>query len=247
MYIKTNGIVLREIEYQDSDKLLTVLTQELGKRTFRARGVKSSRSRLKSACQLLAYSEFTVLETHDRYVITEAVTQEMFPELRQDIELLSLASYFVQLTDAVAQEGDEATELLSLLLNALYALAKLKRPQTLVKAAFELRLACISGFLPDLRGCAVCGREDSDRFNITQGVLQCSNCQSAGLEGIRMPVSAGTLAAMRFIAAGDPKRLFSFRLSEQSLRELNDITESYLSMRLERGFYTLDLYKSLFL
>ena len=62
-----------------------------------------------------------------------------------------------------------------------------------------------------------------------------------------MPVSAGTLAAMRFIAAGDPKRLFSFRLSEQSLRELNNITESYLSMRLERGFYTLDLYKSLFL
>ncbi len=247
MYIKTNGIVLREIEYKDSDKLLTVLTQELGKRTFRARGVKSSRSRLKSACQLLAYSEFTVLETHDRYVITEAVTQEMFPELRQDIELLSLASYFVQLTDAVAQEGDEAAELLSLLLNALYALAKLKRPQTLVKAVFELRLACISGFLPDLRGCAVCGREDSDRFNITQGVLQCSNCQSAGLEGIRMPVSAGTLAAMRFIAAGDPKRLFSFRLSEQSLRELNNITESYLSMRLERGFYTLDLYKSLFL
>ena len=247
MYIKTNGIVLREIEYKDSDKLLTVLTQELGKRTFRARGVKSSRSRLKSACQLLAYSEFTVLETHDRYVITEAVTQEMFPELRQDIELLSLASYFVQLTDAVAQEGDEAAELLSLLLNALDALAKLKRPQTLVKAVFELRLACISGFLPDLRGCAVCGRDDSDRFNITQGVLQCSNCQSAGLEGIRMPVSAGTLAAMRFIAAGDPKRLFSFRLSEQSLRELNNITESYLSMRLERGFYTLDLYKSLFL
>ena len=62
-----------------------------------------------------------------------------------------------------------------------------------------------------------------------------------------MPVSAGTLAAMRFIAEGDPKRLFSFRLSEQSLRELNDITESYLSMRLERGFFTLDLYKSLFI
>ena len=247
MYIKTNGIVLREVEYKDNDKLLTVLTQELGKRTFRARGVKSSRSRMRSACQLLAYSEFTVLETRDRYVITEAVTKEMFPELRTDIELLYLASYFVQLTDAVAQEGDEMPELLSLLLNALYALAKLKRPQALVKAVFELRLACISGFLPDLRGCAVCGREDSDRFNITQGVLQCATCQSPELEGIRMPVGPGTLAAMRFIAAGDPKRLFSFQLSEASLRELNSITESYLTMRLERGFYTLDSYKSLFL
>ena len=247
MYIKTNGIVLREVEYKDNDKLLTVLTQELGKRTFRARGVKSSHSRMRSACQLLAYSEFTVLETRDRYVITEAVTKEMVPELRTDIELLYLASYFVQLTDAVAQEGDEMPELLSLLLNALYALAKLKRPQALVKAVFELRLACISGFLPDLRGCAVCGREDSDRFNITQGVLQCSTCRSPELEGIRMPVSPGTLAAMRFIAAGDPKRLFSFQLSETSLRELNSITEGYLTMRLERGFYTLDSYKALLL
>ena len=49
MYIKTNGIVLRETEYKDSDKLLTVRTRDLGKRTFRARGVKSGRSRLKSA------------------------------------------------------------------------------------------------------------------------------------------------------------------------------------------------------
>lgn len=247
MYIKTNGIVLRETEYKDSDKLLTVLTQDLGKRTFRARGVKSGRSRLRSACQLLTYSEFTVLETHDRYVITEAVTKEMFPELRQDIALLSLASYFVQLTDAAAQEGDAMPELLSLLLNALYALAKLRSPQTLVKAVFELRLACISGFLPDLRGCAVCGREDSDRFNISQGVLQCSACQSAEPDGIRMPLSAGTLAAMRFITEGDPKRLFSFRLSDRCLKELNDITESYLTMRFERGFYTLDIYKSLFI
>jgi DNA repair protein RecO (recombination protein O) len=45
MYIKTDGIVLREVAYQDSDKLLTVLTREYGKLTVRARGVRSSRSR----------------------------------------------------------------------------------------------------------------------------------------------------------------------------------------------------------
>ena len=61
MYIKTDGIVLREVAYQDSDKLLTVLTREYGKLTVRARGVRSSRSRSKAACQLLAYSEFTLL------------------------------------------------------------------------------------------------------------------------------------------------------------------------------------------
>lgn len=247
MYEKTEGIVLRETEYKDADKLLTVLTREHGKITVKARGVKSGRSRSKAACQLLTYSEFTLLEKQGRYVITEAVPKEMFSELRTDIELLYLASYFAQVTEAVAQEEDASPELLSLLSNALYALAKLNKPQKLVKAVFELRLACIAGFLPDLRGCAVCGNPSPDRFNITQGVLQCASCGNESTDGIRMPISPGTLEAMRYIASTDAKRLFSFTLSDTALTELNGLTESYLSMRLERGFFTLDLYKSLFL
>ncbi len=247
MYEKTEGIVLRETEYKDSDKLLTVLTREHGKLTLRARGVKSGRSRSKAACQLLTYSEFTVSEKQGKYTITEAAAKEMFPELREDIELLYLASYFAQVTDAVAQEEDAAPELLSLLLNALYALAKLKKSQKLVKAVFELRLACIAGFLPDLRGCAVCGNPNPNRFNVTQGILQCAECRNDATDGIRMPVSEGSLAAMRYIASADPKRLFAFTLSDGALQGLNGLTESYLTMRLERGFFTLDLYKSLFL
>lgn len=247
MYEKTEGIVLRVTEYKDSDKLLTVLTRDFGKVTLRARGVKSGRSRMKAACQLLAFSEFTVSEHQGRFVITEAVTKELYPELQTDLELLSLASYFVQVTDTVAQEEDPLPELLSLLLNSLYALSRLRKPQGLVKAVFELRIACIAGFLPDLRGCSICGNPDADRFNITQGALQCSSCTSEGVSGIRMPVSEGTRNAMRYIAQADAKRLFSFALSEASLQELNEVTEGYLTMRLERGFSTLDFYKSLLL
>ena len=90
-------------------------------------------------------------------------------------------------------------------------------------------------------------REEADRFNITQGILQCSACFHEGAEGIRMPVSAGTRTAMRYISQANPKYLFSFRLSEASLAELNNVTEAYLTMRLERGFSTLDFYKSLFI
>lgn len=247
MYQKTEGIILRETEYRDSDKLLTVLTRDFGKLTVKARGVRSSRSRLKAACQLLTFSELTLFEQQGRYIITEAVPKEMFSGLRTDIELLSLASYFAQVTEAVAQEEDPVPELLSLLLNALYALAKLGKPQPLVKAVFELRLCCLAGFLPDLRGCVVCGCEDCDRFNITQGVLQCSGCSGPEISGIRMPLSPGTLAAMRYITQADSRRLFAFQLSEAGLRELNGITEGYLCMRLERGFFTLDMYKQLFI
>lgn len=245
MYIKTDGIVLREVEYRERDKILTVLTKDLGKITVKARGVRSQRSKLKAGCQILSFSEFTLSSYQGCYIVTEAAVKEMFPELREDIELLYLAAYFVQVSDVIAQEEDPMPELLSLLLNSLYAIGKLKKPQKLIKAVFELRLMCISGFLPDLRGCAVCGRTDPDRFNISEGVLQCSDC--SGMDGIRMPLQPDTLAAMRYIVSADAKKIFSFRLSDTGLQELSDIAESYLSARLERGFHTLDLYKSLFL
>ena len=62
MYKTFEGLVLRETEYRDADKLLTVLTRDAGKLTLKARGVRSNRSRLKGACQILTYSEFTVQE-----------------------------------------------------------------------------------------------------------------------------------------------------------------------------------------
>ena len=44
MHLKTDGIVLRETEYRDADKLLTVLTRDFGKMTLKARGVKGKNS-----------------------------------------------------------------------------------------------------------------------------------------------------------------------------------------------------------
>ena len=104
MYLKTDGIVLRETEYKDNDKLLTILTRENGQVTAKARGVKSRTSKLRAGCQLLTFSEFTLLDYQGRYLVTEAVPKEMFPRLREDVELLSLASYFAQVTEAISQE-----------------------------------------------------------------------------------------------------------------------------------------------
>lgn len=245
MYLKTEGIVLREAEYKDNDKLLTVLTREYGRMTLKARGVRGKSSRLKAACQLLTYSEFTLLEYQGYHVITEAEPKQMFPELRDDLELLSLASYFAQVTEVTAQEDSPDPALLALILNALYALCTLHFPQKRVKAAFEFRVACLAGYTPQLDGCAVCGAKTADRFNVSRGVLQCAGCSDEALDGIRMPVTEGTLSALRYVAGADSRRIFSFSLSDASLDELNGVTEAYLSAQLERGFYTLDFYKSL--
>ena len=166
MYFKTEGLVLRETEYQDADKLFTVLTKDRGQLTLRARGVRSRNSKLKSGCQLLAYAEFTVFEGKNTMTVDEAVPIELFMQLRQDIELLSLASYFAQVSEVLSQEDEHNSALLSLCLNSLYALSKLNRSQMLVKAAFELRAACVAGYEPMLDGCVICGNQFPDRFDV---------------------------------------------------------------------------------
>ena len=245
MYFKTEGLVLRETEYKDADKLLTVLSRDRGRLTLRARGVRSRSSRLKSGCQLLAFSEFTVFEGRGSMTVDEAVPLELFLPLREDIELLSLASYFVQVAEVLSQEDAPNPELLSMCLNGFYALSKLNRPQRLVKAAFELRAACLAGYTPMLDGCAVCGNPSPDRFLVSGGVLQCAGCRQPEETGVRLPIHPGTLDAMRYLTSCEIKRLFSFRLGEDTLKELSDAAETYLLTQLERGFFTLDFYKSL--
>ena len=110
---------------------------------------------------------------------------------------------------------------------------------------FELRSACLAGYSPDLYGCHRCGNPFPDRFDISEGRLECSGCRDNSSNGIRMPVTGGTLETMHYITTCDPKKLFSFSAGADTLEQLSSISESYLTTQLERGFSTLDFYKSL--
>ena len=115
MYLKTEGLVLRVSPFQEADAMLSVLTRGHGLLSVRARGLRWAKSPLKGACQLLTYAEFTVGEAHGFSSITEATAIEMFPELRTDIVLLSLASYFAQLAEVLSQEDAASPALLPLI------------------------------------------------------------------------------------------------------------------------------------
>lgn len=246
MFYVTKGLVLREMQYKDNDKLLAVLTEELGLVTLKARGVKRKNSPLKSGCQLLTYSEFTIYERNGYYTVNEAEPVAMFMGLRTDIELLSLGAYFAQLLETVSPEGEGGQELLSLGLNSLYALDTLHKQQALVKAVFELRLMCLSGFAPMLDGCSCCGDPRAMRFLLQEGVLICDVCRKANGGGEQKTLSPGVLTAMRHIAACDKQRLFSFTLPEDSLKRLGEVTEGFLLSQLGQGFSSLNFYKRLF-
>jgi len=247
MYLTIQGIVLRVTDYNDRDALLTVLSQNHGKLTVKARGLRRKNSPLIAPCQLLAFGEFTLFEYKGNYTINEAHSIELFTPLRRDLTKLSLGTYFAQAAEIISQEDLPNPELQSLLLNCLYALSKLNLPERLVKAVFELRAACLAGYTPDLYGCHICGSQTPDRFDLSAGQLECHGCRSSEATGIRMPITPGLLEAMRYICLCDPKRLFSFQIGPETLERLGDLTEAYLQIQLERGFSALDFYKSLLL
>ena len=244
MYLTIQAIVLRVTDYNDRDALLTVLSRNHGKLTIKARGLRRKNSPLVAPCQLLAYGEFTLFEYKGQYTINEAHSIELFSPLRRDLTKLSLGTYFAQAAEVISQEDLPNPELQSLLLNCLFALSKLDENEAKVKAVFELRAACLAGYMPDLFGCHICGSQNPDRFDISEGMLECHGCRGLG-GGIRMPMTQGVLEAMRYICLCEPKKLLSFNIGQENLEKLANLTEAYLTTQLERGFSTLDFYKSL--
>lgn len=247
MHTTTKALVLRSVDYKESDKILTLLTAELGKVTASARGCRKKGSPIAAGCQLLCWSEMVLYDYNGRWSVKEAAAERQFRGVRDDLDKLALACYFAEVIELLAVEGTPSPELLSLILNSLHALDRMQKPLPLIKAAFELKAICLAGYEPLLDGCAVCGMEppEEPRFHLKEGVLHCAKCRGEVGDGISMPLSARGLAAMRHIAYGDPKRLFSFRAEGESLTQLADLTEAYLHTQLERGFRTLDFYKQI--
>lgn len=241
----TSGVVLRVTDTKETDRILTVLTPDRGKIPLIARGARSKNSRLAAACQMPAYSELTIYKRGSWYLLDEASPVELFDGLGRDIELLALAAWFCELTEAVCAEETACPEILSLLLNGLYALCYLDKDPALVKTAFQWRLMALAGFQPFVDGCAVCGAEEpaAPMLDVVHGVVRCGGCKSGG--GLSLPLTAAGLAALRHILTADGKKLYSFTLEPGALRALDHAGEAFITAQLERNFKTLDYYKSL--
>ena len=242
MHLTTTALVLREVNYKESDKLLTLLTGEEGKLTVSARGCRKKGSAIAAASQMLVYSEMTLYEFKGRWAVKEAAIQRPFDGVRSDLDKLALASYFAEVAELLAEEGQREPELLSLILNCLHALDRLDLPLGQVKTAFEWKAMALAGYEPMAEGCALCGRPEPEDpcLLLSRGLVCCAGCRPAGAGATR-----AALAALGHIVGGDPKRLFSFRLDETSMARLCAASEAYLLTQLERGFRTLDFYKTL--
>ena len=241
----TDALVIKEMNVGESDRLVTLFTREHGLIRAFAAGAKSIRSKKGAATSLLTYGSFTVLKKKDTYKIYEAVPIRMFFTMGGDIELLSLEQYFCELALVFAPYDSADTELLRLILNSLHFLTAEKRFPPLIKAVTELRAASISGFMPDLVACGGCGKYEDDimYFDIEEGCIYCKDCYRNNA----LTAPLGVVTAMRYIClTDDVAKVFSFKLSDENIQILSDITEKYLLSRVDTRLTTLEFYKGLF-
>jgi len=255
-----DGLVLRELPFGEHDKLLTVLTAGEGKLFMTAKGAMSMHSKVLPLCRLFTYANFEYYEKNDRRWVSGGSVNDSFFGLNTDLCGFSLAAYILQVADEITGEGVDATEILRMTLNTLYCIEQKQKPLPIIKAVYEWFAAMISGFAPDLSGCEKCGAEPGQTvwLDVMNGRLLCEDClkkQSGSLplpevdeystRTILMPLTASALAALRYVASAPLSRIFSFSISEQAgLESFCRGAESYLLNHLERGFDTLEFYRS---
>ena len=245
MTYDTDALVIKAQNTGETDRLVTLLTRKYGVIRAFANGARSPRNKNAAATCLLCYADFTITQTSKGVcIVKDATAKDVFFALRSDIIRLSLAQYFAELAAELAPREEEADEYLALLLNAIWLLCESKKPLQLIKAAAELRLLSLSGYMPSLVGCAGCGAFETDvmRFCPASGKLYCADCVP-GEPCVEVP--AAVVHAMRHICLSEPGRLFSFRLSDDNLLLLNDVSERYLGAMCGKRFATLQFYKTM--
>lgn len=243
MTIVTKGLVIREQTIGESDRLVTLLTADYGLVRAFVRGAKQIRNRLASSTSLFAYSDFSLYRGRDAFVVDNASPIEVFFDLRKDIVRLSLAQYFAQLAYELGEEEQSASEMLSVLLNSLHLLCNSSKDLRLVKSAVEFRLLSLGGYMPNILACANCAAYETELmyFDTLDGCIYCENCGKPG--SIACPKNV--ITAIRFICLTEPKKIYSFSLSDENMELLAQISEKYLISRIQKNLPTLAFFKGI--
>ncbi len=241
--IVTKGLVIKQTNYGEADRILNIFTKELGIVSVLVKGARKYKSHQGAASQLLYYSSFTLVSGKGMYTMRGASCIESFFSLSESLEKLALCTYFFDITKALVAENVPDEDVLSLLLNTLYILKNKERSIRLIKSAYELKLLALSGFMASCEDCSVCGdaKIGEGLFSPSRGAMVCKSCARPA-DAIK--ISGATRSAMEYIINNDADKIYSFTLSEEALCELGSVCERFLICCAEREFLSLSYYKS---
>jgi len=192
---KTRGIVLRREDVRETSVALTAYTRDFGKLRLISKGVRSPEQKFTSAYELFALDEIVFYERKKKglFLLSQCELVSFFPKIRESLERMSYAHYFIEFTDLITVSGDSNREIYALLENSLEFLSENASPKRVARV-FEIKLLSILGLMPGLRSCVNCDesvRNKILRFSLSLGGVLCEKCLTR--DKAARPVLPGTV------------------------------------------------------
>ena len=229
--VKVKGVVIRETAYSDNDKIITLLTDSLGKISCMAKGAKKTNSPILASSQYLVYSEFVLYKGTSFYYINSADVINTFYDLRIDLDKLNVAFELTKILQTTTDENQDTSDVLKLFLNTLYVIEKLNKDLDLTKSIFKVKLLNLLGFYQPIDKCYICGKsmqaEDEIYYDYVTNTFVCSNCILNSDKRRYIKLSNTCVIAINYVARSGIKKVFSFELKQNALRQFMLYAQAY--------------------
>lgn len=228
---RTEAIVLRFLNYGESDRIVTFYTAGFGKLRGIAKGAQRSRKRFANALEPFSCVELLFSRRGEGLALIEGADAAChFANLRNDLEKSMTASCLIDLTDQFSADEKPNEPLYRLLYDFLTLLETGAVAAESLLRFFELRLLGLSGYAPVLDRCLACNApltpERAYRFAAAAGGLLCSGCRPATPDAL--PVSLGTIRTLAMGRELPPARLGRLLWSAQSAQESRRLLERFI-------------------
>lgn len=240
--VRARGVIIKQSDYGEGHRMLTVFTEEYGIVKAVSYGVKKTKSKSASS-QFLCYGDFEFFKNTNKDIMTikSIDTLDGFFPICEDIKKLALSVYLSDITYELLGMNNPDSRLLHVFLNSIYALAYKNEDVQKIKTVYELKLMCIGGYMPSIHSCASCGSGAVTAFDLLKGGMVCRQCGGKYL----INMDKNLFMALQYISESEDKRMLSFNAGTDILKRLNTLTEQYISLQLDRNFPSLDYYKAM--
>ena len=239
--IKTKGIILRESNFNDCDKMLTMLTPGIGKISCLAKGARRPRSLLLGGSQFLCFGDYIIFKGTNTYQINSCDTIEMFYNIRTDLEKLRYGVHITKIIDDVTVENQNSYKILQLFLNTIYVISEKEIQLDFVLAIFKIKLLTLLGYAPQIERCSCCKTKDDIKyFSIKSDGFICETCGKSDTSSIYINESVKN--AIIYIVNMPTKKIFSFNIPNNDKKSLILISKIYLNEKMEKEYKLEDLF-----
>jgi len=185
--------------------------------------------------QFLCFGEYILYKGSEIYSMNSCETIEVFYNMRTDLDKLKYAVYITKIINDVTTENQNNYKILQLYLNTLYTISNTDKDLNFIISIFRLRLLAIIGFRPITEECVICKqKEDLNYFSFRDSSLKCTCCAKQDSGAIQ--VNPTTKDAIRYIIMADAKKIFSFNIPGEFIKELEIVTKIYLTEKLEKEY-----------